>query len=59
MEISINKIVEELDNKKQPIALLCRRCIGCNQLEDEEFNGNNRCKNYVADIKRTKNRRKW
>lgn len=35
--------MKQIDNKE-----LCKYCLGCNKLEDENFNGVMRCKNFIA-----------
>mgnify|MGYP005769243209 FL=1 len=35
--------MKQIDNKK-----LCKVCLGCCKLEDENFNGVMRCKGFVA-----------
>ena len=35
--------MKQIDNKK-----LCKYCLGCNKLENENFTGVMRCKNFVA-----------
>ena len=37
--------MKQIDNKK-----LCYWCIGCNQLENENFEGVMRCKDFMAGI---------
>lgn len=37
--------MKQIDNKK-----LCKFCLGCNKLEDENFNGVMRCKDFMAGI---------
>ena len=34
--------MKQIDNKK-----LCKFCLGCNKLEDENFNGVMRCKHFI------------
>lgn len=37
--------MKQIDNKK-----LCKYCLGCNKLEDENFEGVMRCKNFTAGV---------
>lgn len=37
--------MKEIDQDK-----LCRTCIGCNRLEQENFNGVYRCNNYAKGL---------
>ena len=37
--------MKQIDNKK-----LCKFCLGCNQLENENFSGVMRCKYFVAGV---------
>lgn len=37
--------MKQIDNKK-----LCKYCLGCNKLEDENFAGVMRCKHFMAGI---------
>ena len=37
--------MKQIDNKK-----LCYYCLGCNQLENESFNGVMRCKYFAAGV---------
>ena len=34
--------MKQINNKK-----LCKYCLGCNKLEDENFNGVMRCKHFI------------
>lgn len=36
--------MKQIDNKK-----LCFYCLGCNKLEDENFNGVMRCNGFMPD----------
>ena len=37
--------MKQIDNKK-----LCFYCLGCNKLENENFNGVMRCKGFIAGM---------
>lgn len=37
--------MKQIDNKK-----LCKYCLGCNKLEDENFDGVMRCKYFAAGV---------
>lgn len=37
--------MEQIDNKK-----ICYYCLGCNQLENEDFIGVMRCKGFIPGI---------
>lgn len=37
--------MKQIENKK-----LCHYCLGCNQLENENFSGVMRCKYFVAGV---------
>ena len=37
--------MKQIDNKK-----LCYYCLGCNQLENESFDGVMKCKDFMAGI---------
>lgn len=43
--------------KYKEIKGLCKKCLGCNQLEDYNFNGKYSCNNFISD-KKTKDLKK-
>ena len=44
--------MKQIYNKK-----LCYYCLGCNKLEDENFNGVMLCKGFIAGM--AKKKKKW
>lgn len=43
---------------------ICKKCLGCNQLELETFTGRYKCENYVKGVKneqvlQQKNNNRW
>ncbi len=41
--------MREID-KARFVLTLCNKCLGCNRLEDENFRGDNNCRNFHKGV---------